>query len=134
MASQEAKVGYDEAGNYSTVGLKVRIRYFGGREYVGTITKEGRKNVDIVFRTRGGRVVTVKSVQVGAFGLAYYALDQVTRDLSAFASFQSLLDAQGGYRPTILPRSIGHRILAAHYDAAQAKRGDERRAYTGSTL
>lgn len=69
------------------------------------------------------------------------ALDQIVRNCSAFDSFQALVDAAGGYRPTIrcydeLCHNAAERhdlvILADAYDAFQAARGDERRAYRDS--
>lgn len=59
-------------------------------------------------------------------------LDALTRRKSAFASFQALLDAPH-YRPTIMVRDPEDWALARAYDAAQAARGDARRAFTGST-
>ena len=58
-------------------------------------------------------------------------LDATTREFSAFATFQALLDAKGGYRPTL--RVDAHwqlLILATEYNREQKRRGDERRAYT----
>ena len=59
-------------------------------------------------------------------------LDSLTRELSAFRTFQDLLDAPN-YRPTILQRTLKHVRLADAYDRAQAARGDARRAYRGSS-
>lgn len=60
------------------------------------------------------------------------SIDKLTRDLTAFDSLADMLNAEGGYRPTILPRDERHIVLADAYDAAQIRRGDERRAYRGS--
>ena len=60
-------------------------------------------------------------------------LDALTRRKSAFESFQALLDAPGHYRPTIMVQDPEDWALARAYDAAQAARGDARRAFTGST-
>lgn len=57
--------------------------------------------------------------------------DRLTRSLTAFDSFAELLNAAGNYRPTIFERDADHRRLADLYDAAQAERGDSRRAYRG---
>lgn len=53
-------------------------------------------------------------------------LDALTREHTAFGSFQALVDAPG-YRPTIR----GCHELADGYDAAQAARGRSQRAYRG---
>ena len=59
-------------------------------------------------------------------------LDVVVRSVSAFPSFLAMLDAEGGYRPTIRVEGKD-RLLMMHladcYDAAQAARGDSRRAF-----
>jgi len=60
-------------------------------------------------------------------------LDTLTRDLTAFESFQAMLDTAPTYRPTLLPRyGRSYLDLADAYDAAQAARGDARRAYRGN--
>jgi hypothetical protein len=59
------------------------------------------------------------------------ALDHITRNLSAFESFQDILDAQGGYRPSIYLVSPASWTLAEAYDKAQEERGDPRRAFRG---
>lgn len=69
-------------------------------------------------------------------------LDNLTRDLTAWLSFDDMLNAEGDYRPSLYvrPCSRSHaeirraartEILADAYDAAQAARGDHRRAYRG---
>lgn len=58
-------------------------------------------------------------------------LDRLTRSLTAFDSFQGLLDAPGGYFPSLKAGSYPHTVLAKAYDTAQAKRGDSRRAFRG---
>jgi hypothetical protein len=60
-------------------------------------------------------------------------LDKLTKDLTAFPSFQAMLDAPN-YRPTILIQDQRYLLLALGYDAAQKARGDERRAFTGHTM
>jgi len=59
------------------------------------------------------------------------SIDRLTRDLTCFENQDQLLNAPGGYRPTIQPRRDDRRyeVLADAYDIAQAARGDERRAY-----
>lgn len=64
-------------------------------------------------------------------------LDALTRRLTAFNSFHDLLDAKGGYRPSLRCISgcpSGQNIpelkrLADAYDQVQAQRGDPRRAF-----
>lgn len=58
-------------------------------------------------------------------------LDQITRQLTAFRSFQDLLDAEGNYRPSIYLQTWESWTLAEAYDRAQEGRGDPRRAYRG---
>lgn len=59
-------------------------------------------------------------------------LNRLTRGLTAFASFGAMLNADGGYRPSIHPwRSLKHALLADAYDDAQEARGDDRRAFRG---
>ena len=68
-------------------------------------------------------------------------LDKLTKKITAFDSFQDLLDAKGGYYPSLRCSPIhGRRIDSTHlncrnladaYDKAQAERGDGRRAYRG---
>jgi hypothetical protein len=61
------------------------------------------------------------------------SLDRLTARLTAFDSFQALLDTHPSYRPTITPRDAEHVILADAFDAAMAIRDSERRAYRGIT-
>lgn len=57
-------------------------------------------------------------------------LDWVCRTGTAFAEFVEMLDAKGGYRPTLRP-DVDWRflVLAVEYDRAQERRGDDRRAF-----
>jgi len=68
-------------------------------------------------------------------------LNYIVFRFTAFSSFEAMVNAEGGYRPTI--RCYDERVfsaaeraelveLADAYDAFQAARGDERRAYRGS--
>lgn len=65
--------------------------------------------------------------------------DKLTRELTAFRSFDEMLTAPGNYRPTLMchPDDFSSRdgcrlmYLADLYDAAQRERGDPRRAYRG---
>lgn len=58
-------------------------------------------------------------------------LDRIVRQLSCFKSFKSLINAKGGYRPTIRVDRYGTPAaqLVLAYNKAQAKRGDSRRAF-----
>lgn len=59
--------------------------------------------------------------------------DKLTARLTAFPNLQALLDAPGGYRPSIYrDESPDHQTLADAYDYAQAQRGDPRRAFPPS--
>jgi hypothetical protein len=55
--------------------------------------------------------------------------DELTRMHSAFRSFEDLITCERNYRPSINMHMASKRELAALYDAAQAARGDSRRAY-----
>lgn len=59
-------------------------------------------------------------------------LDELTRSLTAFQSFEAMLNSAQQYRPTIYPRDFQHVRLANAYDKAQEQRKDARRAYRGS--
>lgn len=56
-------------------------------------------------------------------------LDVIVRNLSAFKSFAELLNAEGGYFPSIDVSKPEGLALAVAYDGAQIARGDARRAY-----
>lgn len=60
--------------------------------------------------------------------LTALANDLLTRQFGGATSFQALLTAFGTYTPTLSHRSYFCRLLAKRYDAAQAARGDSRRA------
>ena len=55
--------------------------------------------------------------------------ESLTATLTAFDSFDDLLNAPGGYRPS-LTRPC-QQTLADLYDDAQKRRGDPRRAFRG---
>ncbi len=61
-------------------------------------------------------------------------IDQLVAKHTAFSTMQDMLDAQGGYRPSLRTNTaptwrseIGR--IADAYDAAQTVRGDSRRAH-----
>lgn len=64
-------------------------------------------------------------------------LDQLTKrhTMNGYSSFQEMLDAEGGHRPHFdlahgdEKRKAEVKVLAERYDAAQAERGDSRRAH-----
>lgn len=61
------------------------------------------------------------------------ALDALTVALTAFPSFRGMLDSHPSYRPTLRPDlDPRYADLADAYDAAQAERGDPRRAHRDS--
>lgn len=73
---------------------------------------------------------------------AIMALNAIVEAQTGFANFEDMLNAAGGYSPTLRdqPRSrrkadIEHalkaKFMADAYDAAQMLRGDPRRAYRG---
>lgn len=58
----------------------------------------------------------------------------LTRSLTAFDSFEGMVQAAGGFRPTLLilrPSDWRAAFLADEYDREQAQRNDPRRAYRG---
>ena len=63
--------------------------------------------------------------------------DELVRLVSAFQSFDALVNAKGGYRPSIWLNKGQHRInaakreLARRYDTHMHICGDARRAYRG---
>lgn len=58
--------------------------------------------------------------------------DDLTASHTAFESFTALLNAGGGYHPSLNLAIPGQRALADLYDDAQRRRGDPRRAFTYS--
>lgn len=56
-------------------------------------------------------------------------LDDITKTVTAFATFQALLEAPGGYFPSLQPNTDRTRFLARCYNECQAARGDSRRAF-----
>lgn len=62
---------------------------------------------------------------------------KLTRKHTAFGSFEEMLTAEGGYRPSFYIRgrdpadALEIEQLADAYDAEQVSRGDSRRAYRG---
>jgi hypothetical protein len=61
-------------------------------------------------------------------------LDRTTAQSSAFRTFRELLDAPGGYFPTIYVDKPERLALADAYDTAQEGRGDKRRAFRHSNF
>nr|WP_321465135.1 hypothetical protein [uncultured Desulfobulbus sp.] len=57
-------------------------------------------------------------------------LDQLTIKHTAFPRFSDLLNAGGGYRPSLGTSSSTEKsVLADAYDKAQGLRGDRRKAF-----
>ena len=65
-------------------------------------------------------------------------LNEITTKISAFKSFDELLNAGGNYRPSIYLKKGDHKNnrakmdLVNAYDDAQQQRGDSRRAFRGN--
>lgn len=118
-------------GTYTTVGLYVKIEAWGVR--MVRIVREGRTRITVAVVLKNGRRYT-RTVTMRDIAVPASTADILTKQLTAFGSLREMADAAGNYRPTILPRSIGHRLLAAAYDSFQKSRGDARRAYTGEVL
>jgi hypothetical protein len=115
-------------GRYTTVGLNVYMYCWGWR--MVRIRKEGRTRVYVSVRLKNGRVIH-KAVRPNELRLPESTANILTKQLTAVGSFSELVNAKGGYRPTLLPRSLGYRLLAVAYDQYQIRRGDNRRAHTG---
>lgn len=58
--------------------------------------------------------------------------DWVTRQVTAFDSFEALLGTDERYRPTLLPRSWRERYIADNFDLRCYQAGQSRRAWRGS--
>ena len=56
-------------------------------------------------------------------------LDYICRSRTGFESFAALLNAEGGYFPSIDCRDPQMEVLADCYDVAQIEFGDSRRAF-----
>ena len=84
---------------------------------------------------------TTKKIPNGEFRfwdeMRNMACDELVRLVSAFQSFDALVNAKGGYRPSIWLNKGQHRInaakreLARRYDTHMYICGDSRRAYRG---
>ncbi|QQG66337.1 hypothetical protein [Desulfobulbus oligotrophicus] len=62
--------------------------------------------------------------------MPFFYLDQLTVKYTAFPRFADLLEAGGGYRPSLRTSvSSSQAMLAGAYDRAQSRRGDKRRAF-----
>jgi hypothetical protein len=84
-----------------------------------------------------GEAALARLESLKAHGLGVIKFDGYLRERTGFRDFDSLLNAKGDYAPTIAMGPI-HEItdtqvirhaLADAYDAAQAQRGDPRRAF-----
>jgi hypothetical protein len=63
-----------------------------------------------------------------------HLLNELTRRHTAFKSFRDLVEAKGGYRPTLLisiHNNTQLSVLAFAYDQTQIYRGDSRRVNRG---
>jgi hypothetical protein len=92
----------------------------------------GRTRVRVDFRTPSNGTQHSRSFRVEDVSIGHALAERLTRALTCSDSLYELLNAKGGYRPTILQRDVPHRLLVQAYDRAQARRGDPRRAFTGN--
>lgn len=118
--------------------LYVHLVYF-GNDYIGTVGPMYGNSVVVTFKLRSGRVLTrrlaiVPSREASINGrnhrvrLTWASADVVTKALTSFDGFDALLNAKGGYRPTIMQDGVWA-LLANAYDAVQYARKDARRVY-----
>jgi hypothetical protein len=56
-------------------------------------------------------------------------IDALVKKHTAFATMQEMMDAKGGYFPSLYTFRRECKIIADEYDRRQAARGDNRRAY-----
>lgn len=99
----------------------------------GRVVKIGRTTVTVAFATRTtGPKVRTRSIHGSDVQLTGRSTDEATRQVTAFASFSDLVNAKGGYRPTLMGDGL-QQVLANTYDAFQKARGDERRAFRGTS-
>lgn len=115
----------------------LRGDYFGpAANYRMEVVEWKRRRVVISFRMRTDVKLRLKArlrtVPVSEIRLDPAALDELTRQLTAFPSFSAMVGAPGHYRPTIRERDAVHIALADAYDRAQEARKDPRRAHRGS--
>lgn len=61
--------------------------------------------------------------------LAAPDIDALVKKHTAFATMDEMLNAKGGYRPSMYVFRHEVKIIADAYDAAQEERGDARRAF-----
>ncbi len=114
------------------VGLHPRVWSWGSRRAL--ILAVGPRRLKVTWRLKNGRVLTHDLRPTQLDGLPVGELDALTRSLTAMGSFRELIEAAGGYRPTILPRDASYMLLAVEYDRAQHRRKDPRRAFTGGSF
>lgn len=93
-------------------------------EIAYAVIREAFPDIPVNNRKRAGEIEYINTVN----------LDAITKRHSGFDCFEDMLNADGGYRPTI--RIDGRfkaelKVLADAYDNAQETRGDARRAYRG---
>lgn len=87
---------------------------------------------------RGGWIYDIhgRALTQGWFSYerAYYReiRDWVTRQVTAFDSFQALVDTDPRYRPTLIPRSWRERYVADHFDLRAYQLDQPRRAWRGT--
>ncbi|HQT96853.1 MAG TPA: hypothetical protein PK416_03105 [Thermodesulfobacteriota bacterium] len=86
-----------------------------------------QSGIDGVFIDRDN--VQARGPLPGKIFIPVAVLDSITRDKHTAVSFDELINSPGNYRPTLDVRDEATLMLADAYDAAQASRGDSRRAF-----
>lgn len=109
--------------------------FFYGHPRTGTVVKINRRTVEVVFRMgrkdRPADQYTTRAtikLDSNVALLPGLSRDAVTARETAFPTFGSMVNALGGYRPTLLGEGW-QLLLALTYDGYQFRRADPRRAY-----
>lgn len=114
--------------------MGVAFSYYGNR-YFGEVVKLLRTRVVVRFRTREDRRLGTsreRTLPMGAVALDRPTLNRLTAKLTAFRTFQDMLDSSGGaYRPTIRPVDAEHVLLADAFDRHMMAMKSPTRAYRG---
>lgn len=58
-------------------------------------------------------------------------INRIVRDRTAFNTMDEMVNAAGGYRPTIMARDAWDRVMIVKYGQIQFARGDSRTTYSG---
>ena len=114
-------------------------------KYIGFVRTSalsvGELMADLVYGVQGGyRGETLGNIDRKAieYGMAMMVLDHIVSRETGFKNFKDLLNADGGYRPTIRcndkrfykgDEGVDLTFLADAYDFVQTLRGDSRRVF-----